>query len=72
VALFTDGATRPVEHYGWTWRHLLDQLGATGPDGLIDQVRGLEEHWPLRKGKRHDDATALLVEVLGSTAPPRG
>lgn len=42
-------------------------LRKEGPQGLIDRVRELEradtDRVYLRRGKTHDDATAVLVEL---------
>lgn len=51
------------------WAGALGLLRKTGPQGLIDRVRELEDsdaeagRVRLRRGKTHDDATALLVEL---------
>jgi hypothetical protein len=45
------------------WRDAFQELGASGPEGLIRKVRDHElsdtacERWP--RGKTHDDATAV-------------
>jgi hypothetical protein len=39
AAVMTDGASRPVEHYGWSWGAFLDRLEADGPAAMIDTVR---------------------------------
>ncbi len=66
AALLTDGAARAVDDFGLlSWPELLDRLEATGPEGLIDFTRELERsdpdrlRWP--RGKKHDDATAVLM-----------
>ena len=61
VALLTDGVTRLVERYGHTWEGLLGELRESGPDHVIDLVRAAERAAPPRPGKRHDDATALVI-----------
>lgn len=63
--LCTNGITRLVDRYGYRLSDVMT-LAATnrGPEALIDAVRGAEhtdpepERW---SGKRHDDATAVLV-----------
>jgi hypothetical protein len=62
IALFTDGATRLVERYGWEWRALLDVLDTHGPAECISRTRAAESGTPVGRfgGKHHDDATAVL------------
>lgn len=51
------------------WADALELLRKAGPQGLIDRVRELEAadaeagRVRLGRGKTHDDATALLVEL---------
>ncbi|WP_406305030.1 protein phosphatase 2C domain-containing protein [Streptomyces sp. NBC_00885] len=66
VALLTDGAARPVDDFHeMTWPEAIQHLEAAGPQGLIDRARAMEnadpdaQRWP--RGKRHDDATAVLL-----------
>lgn len=61
AAAVSDGVSRLVERFGWTWTELLDTLGAEGPDHLVDSVRKAELALSdgSFRGKRHDDATAL-------------
>ncbi|MFG2559113.1 protein phosphatase 2C domain-containing protein [Streptomyces sp. NPDC048496] len=66
VAALTDGASRWTEmfHEG-DWAACLAVLHKEGTQGLIDRVRALEdadtERAHLRRGKTHDDATAVYV-----------
>lgn len=68
VAALTDGAARWTEmfHEG-DWADCLAVLREEGPQSLIDRVRALEDadagagRARLRRGKTHDDATAVLV-----------
>ncbi|MFD9795615.1 hypothetical protein ACFWXK_32220 [Streptomyces sp. NPDC059070] len=68
LAALTDGATRWVEkfHEG-DWAGCLALVRKAGPQGLLDRVRELEladtgrRH--LGRGKTHDDATAVYVEL---------
>jgi hypothetical protein len=66
AALLSDGASRFVErfHLG-TWSDLLHLLEKAGPDELIRQVRAAEVAQPAaeRRGKIHDDATAVLLDL---------
>jgi hypothetical protein len=62
VAIFSDGATRPVDQMGlYSWPEYLDLLDKLGPAGLIDHVRQIETGDPdgarHPRTKRHDDAT---------------
>jgi hypothetical protein len=73
AALLTDGATRLVERFGrLDWPELLDLLTTSGPAELIRRTRQAEldeteaEH-ETRRGKHHDDATAVLITHLGPT-----
>ncbi|MFE7614184.1 hypothetical protein [Streptomyces sp. NPDC057496] len=66
LAALTDGAARWTEmfHEG-DWADCLGVLRKEGAQGLIDRVRALEdgdtERTRLRRGKTHDDATALYA-----------
>ncbi|TWD80617.1 protein phosphatase 2C-like protein [Kribbella amoyensis] len=65
AALLTDGAARYSERYGHSWDELLGVLEGDGPQALIDRVR---EHElaadPVGfRGKRYDDATAVLCRL---------
>ncbi|WP_406051308.1 hypothetical protein [Kribbella sp. NBC_00889] len=62
LAIFSDGATRPVDQMGlYSWPEYLDLLDKLGPASLIAHVREIEEADPdgVRhpRTKRHDDAT---------------
>ncbi|WP_329040519.1 protein phosphatase 2C domain-containing protein [Streptomyces sp. NBC_00178] len=68
LAAMTDGASRWTETFRQgDWTAALGLLRKAGPQGLIDRVRELEladaERVHLRRAKRHDDATAVLVEL---------
>ncbi|GHA82477.1 hypothetical protein GCM10010392_05980 [Streptomyces clavifer] len=68
LAALTDGASRWTETFGeGDWTATLGLLRKAGPQGLIDRVRELEradtDRRYLRRGKTHDDATAVLVEL---------
>ncbi|MFD4035124.1 hypothetical protein ACFWVP_32590 [Streptomyces sp. NPDC058637] len=68
LAALTDGASRWTERFReGDWAAALGLLRKVGPQGLIDRVRELERAdadrgYP-RRGKTHDDATAVLVEL---------
>ena len=70
AALLSDGAARLVDRFGlMDWRELLDLLTVYGPDELIRRTREAElaeddAERATRRGKRHDDATAVLVTQL--------
>jgi hypothetical protein len=74
VALLSDGATRLVDRYGWSWQDLLATLRRDGPAGLIDLTRAAERDTPSGRfiGKRHDDATAVLCRFDDASAPDGG
>jgi len=61
-ALVTDGVSRLVERYGWSWPELLDVLEKQGPAAAVRAVRAAEAATPpgAYRGKRHDDATAVF------------
>jgi hypothetical protein len=66
VALLTDGVTRLVEYYGYSWTDIFERLGRDGPSGLIGRVREAERNCPppmYGYGKQHDDATAVYIQV---------
>ncbi|MEU5714178.1 hypothetical protein AB0G71_00040 [Streptomyces sp. NPDC020403] len=68
LAALTDGASRWTEKFReGDWTATLGLLRGTGAQGLIDRVRELERadtaRTYLRRGKTHDDATAMLVEL---------
>ncbi|MFI6037057.1 protein phosphatase 2C domain-containing protein [Streptomyces sp. NPDC051315] len=68
LAALTDGVTRWVEkfHEG-DWADLFTYVRKEGPRALVERVRELEradgERAFLGRGKRHDDATAVFVEL---------
>jgi hypothetical protein len=70
AALLTDGASRLVERFGTLdWPGLLDLLDAEGPVELIRRTRTAESaESPAdrvnRRGKLHDDATAVLIRPV--------
>ncbi|MCT9090886.1 hypothetical protein N4G70_18780 [Streptomyces sp. ASQP_92] len=68
VLALTDGATRWVEKFReGSWQDCLALVRKAGVDGLVERVRELEaadgERVFLGRSKRHDDATAVWVEV---------
>lgn len=63
VHLVTDGVTRLVSGFGWSWEQLATALSSEGPGQVINQVRQLERAQPLPRGKPHDDATAVRVRL---------
>jgi hypothetical protein len=65
AAIFSDGASRLVERFDeLSWSQLLDLLERAGPLGLIARTRAVEAGaTAVRRGKRYDDATAVLLTV---------
>jgi hypothetical protein len=61
IALFTDGVTRLIEFYDYTWDGLFAQLRAVTPKTLIASVRDIERERGTPYGKQHDDATAVHI-----------
>jgi len=70
AALLSDGAARLVDRFHLAdWEQLLDLLTAEGPEELIHRTRQAElaeteAERDQRRGKKHDDATAVLVSHL--------
>lgn len=68
LAALTDGAARWVErfHEG-DWTDCLTLIRKEGPQALVDRVRALErtdaDRAAPRRGKTHDDATVVHVEL---------
>jgi hypothetical protein len=69
IGIFTDGVSRLVESYGYEWEHVFSILETGGPGGVIELVRSSERERPLRGGKQHDDATAVLMAGCGVARP---
>ncbi|MFE5796046.1 hypothetical protein ACFQ8C_26195 [Streptomyces sp. NPDC056503] len=65
LAALTDGASRWVERFGaGDWTECVGVLAKEGPAGLLQRVRTLEAtDAGGRRGKLHDDATAVYVEL---------
>ncbi|MWA05770.1 hypothetical protein F8568_036520 [Actinomadura sp. LD22] len=62
AAVLSDGASRLVELFGrLDWDGLLRVLDDEGPRELVRRTRAAEESETVARGKRHDDATAVLV-----------
>ncbi|TNY38823.1 protein phosphatase 2C domain-containing protein [Thermomonospora catenispora] len=67
AALFSDGAARLVERFGrLDWPALVDLLDREGPLELVRRTREAERaeteaERAVRRGKPHDDATAVLL-----------
>ncbi|MFI0454240.1 hypothetical protein [Actinomadura sp. 6N118] len=62
AALLSDGAARLVERFGRIgWAELFDLLDRAGPREVIRRTREAEATETLLRGKRYDDATAVLV-----------
>jgi hypothetical protein len=78
AALLSDGAARLVERFRvMDWRDLLELLATEGPEDLIRRTRQAESaesdaERATRRGKQHDDATAVLVTHIydGRSAGP--
>jgi hypothetical protein len=66
VALLTDGLSRLVDYYGYSWPDMFSLLSTDGPAELIGRVREAERNSPPPAhgyGKQHDDATAVYIQV---------
>jgi serine/threonine protein phosphatase PrpC len=64
IALLTDGVTRLVEFYDYTWDRLFGQLRESTPKAVIASVRKFERERGTPYGKPHDDATAMHITHL--------
>jgi hypothetical protein len=63
LAALTDGAARTVEVFrDDDWTDVFALLHKAGPEALITRVR-TREAAEVAPGKRHDDATALLIDL---------
>lgn len=62
VAVLSDGASRYADRYGHSWSELVTLLEVEGPEALIDRVHRADLAQPdgSFRGKRHDDASAVL------------
>nr|BFE33185.1 protein phosphatase 2C domain-containing protein [Actinomadura rugatobispora] len=72
AALLSDGAARLVERFGvLEWDGLLDLLDREGPHEVIRRTREAERGTRVdgRRGKRFDDATAVLVHLAETRDP---
>ncbi|MBC7275021.1 protein phosphatase 2C domain-containing protein [Nocardioides sp.] len=66
AAVLTDGAATLVERHDQSWGSLFSIL-ETGPHELVRQTREADETAAGKfRGKRHDDATAVLCHFVGS------
>jgi Protein phosphatase 2C len=63
VGLFTDGVTRLLDWYGYTWPAIFSTLRSQGPSSLIGLVRAAETEQPHPYDKQHDDASAIYVDL---------
>lgn len=65
AAVLTDGAATLVERHGRTWEQLLS-IVESGPRELVRHTREVDEAATGKfRGKRHDDATAVLCHFVG-------
>jgi hypothetical protein len=63
IGLFTDGITRLLDWYGYTWPVIFSSLRSQGPASLIDLVRAAEREQPHPYAKQHDDASAIYLDL---------
>jgi hypothetical protein len=65
AAVLTDGAATLVERHGQTWEQFFSIL-ESGPGALVRRTREVDEAATGDfRGKRHDDATAVLCRFIG-------
>jgi hypothetical protein len=64
AALLSDGLTRLVERYGWTWPTLLDEGERQGAKALIRSVHDADRAAEPTgaRGKTSDDATGVFIQ----------
>ncbi|WP_037599620.1 protein phosphatase 2C domain-containing protein [Streptacidiphilus rugosus] len=72
LAVMTDGTSRLVDKFDWTWHRLLDSLQHNGPTSVIQAVRAAERAMPtgFLQGKRHDDATIVYCQPMTAARKP--
>ena len=65
IALLSDGLTRLVERYGWTWSGVLDAGAGEGVPALIKSVHAADASGvrPGARGKVSDDATGVIIAL---------
>jgi len=65
AVLATDGATRLVHRYGWSWDQFLDRAQTRGPRSLLTGVRtaDLSAEQGKWRGKPCDDATVVFCRL---------
>jgi Protein phosphatase 2C len=61
--MFTDGITRLLDWYGYTWPVIFTSLRSQGPASLITLVRAAEREQPHPYAKQHDDASAAYLST---------
>lgn len=62
----TDGVSRLVDHFGYSWQQVIDLAGAGPIRDVVHAVRAAESHGPPPGSrKQHDDATAALCTFHG-------
>ncbi|MEV0733429.1 protein phosphatase 2C domain-containing protein [Polymorphospora sp. NPDC050346] len=66
VMLCSDGVSRLIERYGWSWPNLLNLADRAGSQRVFRAIRQAEQADPdprRWRGKRHDDATLVLARI---------
>ncbi len=63
AGMFTDGVSRLVDWYGYTWPAVFSVLRQDGPEGLITRVREAERGHSRAHEKQHDDASAIYLKL---------
>lgn len=68
AALMTDGMSRLVERYGWSWSRVMDVVENEGPAAAVRAVREAEQATVpgTFRGKQYDDATVVLCREFGT------
>ncbi len=63
AGLFSDGASRMADRYGYSWPGIFGLLRSAGPGHLVTLLRAAEGSNPLPDDKQHDDATAVYLRL---------
>ena len=63
AAVFSDGVSRLVDWYGYTWLTIFSLLRLAGPGRLVTLLREAECQHPLPDGEQHDDASAVYLRL---------
>ncbi|HEY1918909.1 MAG TPA: protein phosphatase 2C domain-containing protein [Streptosporangiaceae bacterium] len=63
AVLCSDGVTRLIEWYGYSWPEVFARLAEDGPATLIRRLRERERAQPRPGAKQHDDASVIYLRM---------